>query len=39
MEETNNIIEPFVYPLIFDSFQYFESANQLAQKINADKEI
>lgn len=39
MEKTNKIIEPFGYPLIFDSFQYFESANQLAQKINADKEI
>ena len=33
------IIEPFKYPLIFDSLQYFESANQLAKKLNADKKI
>lgn len=32
-------IELFEYPPIFDSLQYFEYANELAKKLNADKEI
>ncbi len=32
-------IELYEYPPIFDSLQYFESANQLAEKLSADKKI
>lgn len=39
MEEINKKIEPYKYPLIFDSLQYFEAANALAQKIELDKKI
>ncbi len=39
MEEINKKIKPYKYPLIFDSLQYFEAANALAQKIELDKKI
>lgn len=32
-------IELYTYPLIFDSLQYFDFANQLAEKLNVDKGI
>ena len=35
----NTKIELYEYPMIWDSFQYFESANRLAAKIAADKKI
>lgn len=39
MKEANEKIAPYEYPLIFDSLQYFESANMLAKKLKADKGI
>ena len=39
MKETDTKIEPYEYPAIYDSFQYFESANNLAEKLKADKKI
>lgn len=39
MEETPIKIEAYEYPMIWDSLQYIESANQLAVKLSADKKI